>query len=357
MMMSAGAGGQAQPATGSSQQIGKSAALTVGALALARAGAATAALNDHQKLAALLILSILTCAREAPPIPASCATELRRADRPARAGAAAAGRRRHFFLADCCSQIRWGDDGARPIWAIDDDVGGRRRASAASYGVIATDRKICSTDSGGACSRSRRCGDRGTERSSEIGRVTHTLYPHVRARGAADTSELCDRAAPSRPTGSSRRCGCWSTSPFLFSGLLFADFGATMELGRSGRSMMMSAGAGGQAQPATGSSQQIGKSAALTVGALALARAGCGGRGTERSSEFGRVTHTLYPHVRANNRETRRLLTNRPGLSFIRRVRFQRTSTRQQLDCAKTLSLCNQGNRRILTSDGLSTCS
>ena len=40
-------------------------------------------------------------------------------------------------------------------WAIDDDVGGRRRASAARYGVIATDRKICSTDSGGACSRSR----------------------------------------------------------------------------------------------------------------------------------------------------------------------------------------------------------
>ena len=34
--------------------------------------------------------------------------------------------------------------------------------------------------------------------------------------------------------------------------LLFADSG--MELGRSGRSMLISAGAGGQAQPATGSS-------------------------------------------------------------------------------------------------------
>ena len=97
--------------------------------------------------AALATITALTRAREAPPIPASCETELRRADRPARAGAAAAGRRRHFFLADCCSHIR-GDDGARPIGAIDDDVGGRRRASAASYGVIATDRKICSTDSG-----------------------------------------------------------------------------------------------------------------------------------------------------------------------------------------------------------------
>ena len=101
-----------------------------------------------------IMFAALTHAREAPPIPASCATELRRADRPARAGAAAVGRRRHFFLADCCSQIR-GDDGARPIGAIDDDVGGRRLPSAASYGVIATDRKICSTDSGGACSRSR----------------------------------------------------------------------------------------------------------------------------------------------------------------------------------------------------------
>jgi len=72
----------------------------------------------------------------------------------------------------------------------------------------------------------------------------------TRAREArADSSELCGRAAPSRPTGSSRLYGCWSTSPFLFSGLLLAVwFGATMELGRS----MMSAGAG--AARATGSS-------------------------------------------------------------------------------------------------------
>jgi hypothetical protein len=50
--------------------------------------------------AALIMLSALTRAREAPLIPASCETELRRADRPARAGAAAAGRRRHFFLVE-----------------------------------------------------------------------------------------------------------------------------------------------------------------------------------------------------------------------------------------------------------------
>ena len=57
----------------------------------------------------------------------------------------------------------------------------------------------------------------------------------TRAREArADSSELCGRAAPSRPTGSSRLYGCWSTSPFLFSGLLLAVwFGATMELSRA----------------------------------------------------------------------------------------------------------------------------
>src|SRR5450759_3688556 len=68
-----------------------------------------------------------------------------------------------------------------------------------------------------------------------------------------------------------------------------------MELGRS----MMSAGAG--AARATGSStrQQIGKSAALTVGALTLARAALRRRGTERSQEIGRVNRTRCPHARA----------------------------------------------------------
>jgi hypothetical protein len=40
-----------------------------------------------------------------------------------------------------------------------------------------------------------------------------------------------------------RRCGCWATSAFLFGGIVVRRFGATMEVGRSGRSMM-SAGAG-----------------------------------------------------------------------------------------------------------------
>jgi hypothetical protein len=94
------------------------------------------------------------------------------------------------------------------------------------------------------------------------------LLPSRAREARADSSELCDRAAPSRPTGSSRLYGCWSTSPFLFSGLLLAVwFGATMELGRS----MMSAGAG--AARATGSSTTDRKTA-LTAIAIHIEDAG-----------------------------------------------------------------------------------
>jgi hypothetical protein len=80
----------------------------------------------------------------------------------------------------------------------------------------------------------------------------------AREAGAPAGRAASAAAAPSRATGSSRLgggSGCWSTSPFLFSGIVVRRFwfGATMELGRSGRSMMMmSAGAG--AARATGSS-------------------------------------------------------------------------------------------------------
>src|SRR5207302_338520 len=45
------------------------------------------------------------------------------------------------------------------------------------------------------------------------------------------------------------------------------------------------------------------------------------------------------------------------ALCFSTRVRFQRTATRQLLDCARTLSLCSQENRRTLTFGGLLACS
>src|SRR5271169_6298600 len=52
-------------------------------------------------------------------------------------------------------------------------------------------------------------------------------------------------------------------------------------------------------------------------------------------------------------------IANQPPLlkPFYKESRFQRTSTRQQLDYAKTQLLCSQENRRIPTFDGLSTCS
>ena len=62
-----------------------------------------------------------------------------------------------------------------------DDVGWRRRC--ATYGVIGNDRQILQHRQWGRLlSLAQRCGDRGTERSSEIGRVNLTLCPHARAR-------------------------------------------------------------------------------------------------------------------------------------------------------------------------------
>jgi len=58
----------------------------------------------------------------------------------------------------------------------------------------------------------------------------------------------------------------------------------------------------GERSQLRGHRQQIGKSAALTVGALALARAALR---TERSSEFGRFIQFLCPHARARGRATR----------------------------------------------------
>ena len=115
-----------------------------------------------------------------------------------------------------------GDDGARAIGATADAaVAGA--ASASATGSSTNDRKFCSTDRRGACSRSRSAAAAGALNDHQNLAALLIFAALTRAReGRADSSELCDRAAPSRPTGSSRRCGCWSTSPFLFSGLLFA---------------------------------------------------------------------------------------------------------------------------------------
>jgi hypothetical protein len=59
----------------------------------------------------------------------------------------------------------------------------------------------------------------------------------------------------------------------------------------------------------------------------------------------------------SHRRKTRGLVTQPPCPSFCTRVSIQRTSTRQQLDCAATLLLRSQVNRQTPISDGLSACS
>ena len=66
-----------------------------------------------------------------------------------------------------------------------------------------------------------------------------------------------------------------------------------------------------------GHRQQIGKSAALTVAALALALSALRPlRLRKISGIWQRQPIVLWSRARANNRGTRRLLTNRPGSSF-----------------------------------------
>ena len=79
-----------------------------------------------------------------------------------------------------------------------DDVGWRRRC--ASYGVIGNDRQILQhLQWGRLLSLAQRCGGCGTERSSEIGRVSVNLCPYACARGARRFQRALtqtDRLAP-----------------------------------------------------------------------------------------------------------------------------------------------------------------
>src|SRR6202051_3984941 len=59
----------------------------------------------------------------------------------------------------------------------------------------------------------------------------------------------------------------------------------------------------------------------------------------------------------SHRRKTRGLVTKPHNPIFFTRDSIQRTSTRQQLDCATTLLLRSQINRRTPISDGLSACS
>jgi hypothetical protein len=87
------------------------------------------------------------------------------------------------------------------------------------------------------------------------GPVLTILAVVTRARGARFRRALTQTDLLEPP---GRRCGCWSTSLFRFSGLLLVWFGATMEFGRSAPAALDS-------NQLRGHLQQIGNSAALTV--------------------------------------------------------------------------------------------
>ena len=101
------------------------------------------------------------------------------------------------------------------------------------------------------------------ENSAALTAVLTILAVVTRARGARFQRALTQTDLLEPP---GRRCGCWSTSPFRFSGLLVVWFGATMEFGRSAPAALDS-------NQLRGHLQQIENSAALTVGRLlSLAR-------------------------------------------------------------------------------------
>ena len=66
----------------------------------------------------------------------------------------------------------------------------------------------------------RRCG---SERSAEFGSVNQVRCPHARARGGRRFQRALRQTDLHRPAG--RRCGCWPTSTFLFSGIVVRRFG------------------------------------------------------------------------------------------------------------------------------------
>ena len=133
-------------------------------------------------------------------------------------------------------------------------------------------------------------GGRGTERSPKFARVTHIGRSHARAR-------------PARAAWSVQRLVVMSAAApaaFRFSGLLVVDSGATMELGAP----VMTTSASMVAAPiergeVRGHRQRSENLQHRQRGRLPSLAQGTGGRGTERSPKFARVTHIGRSHARA----------------------------------------------------------
>ncbi len=186
-------------------------------------------------------------------------------------------------------------------WSGGGDGAGAGRAQPAT-GSSTTDRKICSTYSGGALPRSRSAAAAAALNDHQkLADLTMTRCPHApRARRSPIPGDLRLKRNADRPAG--RRCGCWSTSPLLFSGLLFADSGRTMELGSA--PMLTSASPGRAAAmvpaPVERSSHGVIDNRSENLQHLQWGRSPslaqrCGGCGTERSSEIGRFNHDSLP--------------------------------------------------------------
>ena len=78
----------------------------------------------------------------------------------------------------------------------------------------------------------QRCGNRGTERSSEIGRVHHDRCPHARARGARRFKRALTQTDLLEPPWAAVRL-LVDVAIFVLAEIVVGRFGATMELGRS----------------------------------------------------------------------------------------------------------------------------
>ena len=177
------------------------------------------------------------------------------------------------------------------------------------------------------------CAGRGSERSAEFGSVNPSSLPS-RARARLGRH---DAARPARSAWSVQRQLAARFDGEVAGGAVADSVLVIFGSGRrwsSGDSMVRSPAVGAidddddvgfgerrrwwrrRVAQLRGHRQRSPNSPALTVGRLAMLSPGCAGRGSERSAEFGSVYHLRCPHARAHNRETRRLLTNRPCSAF-----------------------------------------
>ena len=221
-----------------------------------------------------------------------------------------------FFLAELLLAASAADAGARAIGA-DADVGfawwgggdgagaGRAQPATGSSATIANSAAPTVVALSPRSLSAAAAADRKDQRN--LAALTELSLPsRARARRRRFQRALTptDLHRPAR-----RRCGCWPTSTvLLLAELLLADsaadagaraIGADADVGFawSGPAAMVPAPIERSQLP--GHRQQIGNSAAPTVGRSPSLAQRCGRCGSERSAEFGRVNHFRCPHARA----------------------------------------------------------